>query len=65
MKYYVARDSDGHIWLYSSKPHKTMDVAWSIAPYKDCLLQLNSELLPEVKWSDEEPTEVELVIKKK
>ena len=27
------------------------------------ILKLDSNLLPEVKWEDEEPTEVELVIK--
>lgn len=61
MKLYVARDKNGGLYLYTERPKK--DTAfWYIG--SDYFSKLDSNLFPEVKWEDEEPTEVELVIKK-
>ena len=62
MNLYIARDKDESLYLYKYKPEK-YNAVWS-----DCLgfmEKLDSNLFPEVKWEDKEPTEVELVIKKK
>lgn len=63
---WIARDKDGDLFLYGDKPYKyhngwrtdidkKMFVITWIPPY----------MFPEVKWEDEEPTEVELIIKQK
>lgn len=61
MKLYVARDRAGSLYLYRIKPIKGATF-WD----SSCdSMELDRDLYPEVKWEDEEPTEVELVIKKK
>lgn len=62
MKLYVARDKDESLYLYEYKPKKCRTV-WS--DYLGFIEKLDSNLFPEVRWPDEEPTEVELVIKKR
>ena len=61
---YVARDRCGDLCLFTGRPVK-IDEYW--LPTKHCFdwIRLDSELFPEVKWEDEEPTEVELVKKEK
>lgn len=54
---WLARDKDGHLWLYEKKPIK-QPVYW-VCVSGDCqTLDLN--LFPEVKWEDEEPRELVL-----
>lgn len=60
MKLYVGRDEQNTLYLYTTKPTKSL--AFWCTNSTD-ILKLDSNLLPEVKWEDEEPTEVELVIK--
>lgn len=63
MKLWIARDKDGDLYLYTRKPEKVEEywtVEWPHAYY-----QFNTDLFPEVKWEDDEPTEVELKIVKK
>lgn len=62
MKLYVARDKDGSLYLYDGEPAKRINM-WD--GDLGMLMVLEPDLLPEVKWEDSEPTEVELVIKKK
>ena len=60
---YVARDKDGDLYLYKKQPVKYSE-SWQLCsdnPYD--FYKLDSSLFPEVKWEDEEPTEVELVKK--
>ena len=59
---FVARDKDGEISMYEKKPFKderaeqwTCGGQWAL---------LCDNWLPEVKWSDEEPTKVKIVIDK-
>ncbi len=59
---WIARDKDGWLYLFENRPTKYENV-WNEHDGRKMYLQAN--LFPEVKWEDEEPTEVELVIKKK
>ena len=61
---WLARDSSGSLFLYEEKPLKfsTMWVLPLITPTS--ISQLNSSLFPEVKWLDDEPTKVKLIISK-
>lgn len=61
---YIARDKDGDLLLFTERPVKADDGEfWQ--PTKHCFdwIRLDPSLFPEVKWEDEEPTEVELVKK--
>ena len=53
---YVARDSDGELAVYDVKPVK-LDTQWS-DDLGDWIEPLNNDYFPEVKWSDEEPTNI-------
>lgn len=61
---YVARDKDGDLYLYKTFPKKNEAHGYWKLEYKltDGVI-LDSSLFPEVRWEDEEPTEVELVKK--
>lgn len=61
MKLYVVRDKDENLWLSVIKPTKRK-YYWHHK--NNYCLQIDSSLFSNVKWEDEEPTEVELVIKK-
>lgn len=58
----LARDESGSLFLFKSKPIKYKNI-WTNLSSKS-LIPLNDRELPEVKWSDEEPTKVKLVIDK-
>lgn len=60
LKAWVARDENGSLYMFPEKPKKK-SVFWH-AP-KVGYTKLNDSLFPEVQWSDEEPTEIELSIK--
>lgn len=62
---YVARDKDGTLCAFYSKPVKSyMLKSWqSVSIYFRDYFELDSSLFPEVSWEDDEPTEVELVKK--
>lgn len=64
---YIVRDKDGTLYVFFNKPVKS-DI-WKIwqsrIDYPRDYFKLDSSLFPEVKWEDEEPTEVELVKKEK
>lgn len=62
---YIARDKDGDLYLYKKQPMKYSE-SWQLCsdnPHD--FYKLDSSLFPEVKWEDEEPTEVKLVKKEK
>lgn len=62
---WVARDKDGCLNLFSSKPVKEKDVDWwELADIENDeeFMELNPELFPDLRWEDE-PIEVELVSK--
>jgi hypothetical protein len=64
MKMWVVRDKVGCLRLYMyDKPVKNLGNGfWESETDLDT--NLEASMFPEVKWSDDEPTEVELVIKK-
>ena len=57
---WVARDKDGKLYLYRDRPIKDKFVWYS----PGFSLVLASASFPEIKWSDEEPTKVKIVIDK-
>lgn len=59
---WVARDKDYTINISYSKPTKGQTL-W--IPDDGILIELPTDMFPQVKWEDEEPTEVELIIKQK
>ena len=62
IKAWVARDKDGMLYLYLAKPRKHQS-KWLPNILFD-FIGLIRESFPEVKWEDEEPTEVIITIKK-
>ena len=61
---WVARDEDTSLYIYIGEcPYKT-DCDWDVI-YRDgdYIQELNSNLYPQVKWEDKEPTKVEVTIK--
>lgn len=63
---WIARDKCGNLFLsIGCKPHKyESSGAWIIEDVQNSYeTQLESESYLQVKWEDEEPTEVELTIK--
>lgn len=54
-------DEDGSLYMYPDKPKKR---SYNWYANKVGYLKLNDSLFPEVQWSDEEPTEITLTIKK-
>lgn len=59
---WIARDKTGSLYLFQDKPYKYRET-WVDDKYT--YKEISDKLFPEVEWSDEEPTEVEIVIKKK
>lgn len=60
---WLARDKCGSLFLYREKPNKT-GIMWN-NDFGELFLDEEDKEFPEVKWEDEEPTEVELIIKQK
>ena len=59
---WLARDKDGKLAMYENKPFKGERAGqWSLGEEWDFLPE---NWFPEVKWSDDEPTKVKLVIEK-
>ena len=65
LKAWVARDKDGILYLYTWKPRKSQS-KWIPNIRFDLIefIELSRESFPEVKWEDEEPTEVSITIKR-
>lgn len=61
LKAWVARDEDGMLYLYLAKPRKNQS-KW-LPNIRFEFIELSRESFPEVKWEDEEPTEIELSIR--
>lgn len=63
---WVARDEDGRLFIFFKRPkkyeiyggwHIEAEGMWGISE------ELTKDLFSQVKWEDEEPTKVELIIK--
>ena len=55
---WLARDSNGELWIHSERPIKSNTVWLSAAEFEE--LQLAGNWFPEVKWEDEAPRELVL-----
>lgn len=60
---WTARDKNGELYMYGSKPARKSISCWHPVITND-IIKINPNLFPNIKWEDKEPTEVELVIKK-
>lgn len=60
MDLYLARNKNGRLHLYNHIPINGKEEWWS---YQGYLLRLHKHQFPEIKWEDEKPTKVKLVIK--
>lgn len=61
---WIARDKGNELRIYGYKPTKG-DEYWKRDWEDDVYGILPDEWYPDIKWEDDEPTEVEIVIKKK
>ena len=61
---WIARDKDDTLWLYLSEPIKAR-TQWVCSFGSTSPHLINEVNFPNVKWEDEEPTEVEVTIKVK
>ena len=62
---WVARDKDGTLAMYEKEPFKDKRAEqWAPAGWCGWCELLPKNWFPEVKWSDDEPTKVKLVIDK-
>lgn len=59
---WVARDKNNVLCLFNDKPFKR-DVEWDCGIHVEPML-IESKFFPEIKWEDEEPTKVKLIIEK-
>lgn len=62
---FVARDSDGLLYLYENRPYRRKDgrVDEWLWRYNEKHMQLDYKLFLDLGWEDE-PIEVELIVKK-
>lgn len=61
-KLWLARDETGVLYLYNGKPEKSKFIVGIWNSKTAGAVRINSELFPDVKWEDEEPTQVTLRI---
>ena len=63
LKAWVARDENGRLYLYLAPPLKSQREWLPNICFN--LVELSPESFPEVKWEDEDPTEVSITVKDK
>lgn len=61
---WVVRDNDGGLYLYENKPIKRY-LKWTGSGKNGVLegIEIDCNLLPGVNWTDDEPTEIEIIKK--
>ena len=59
---WLARDKEGNLHVYRGEKPKRFLKTWSISSFD--VSPLPRKWFPEVKWSDDEPTKVKLIIEK-
>ena len=62
MKAFIARDSDGRLFLYYPNPPIKETIQWTILDGRSSIVAIDDGLFPEVKWEDKEPTEINIEI---
>lgn len=58
-KLWIARDENGALYLFTERPTKG-NFYWDSDT--DFFVRLNGKLFPEIKWTDPEPTKVQIKI---
>lgn len=58
---WVAREKEGDLYLFKCTPSRHLDMYWDSNKWYE---RINNKLFPDLTWNDE-PIEVELIIKKK
>ena len=58
---WVARDEDGSLWLFQTKPVRNFD-NWNTEDFVSDFMKIDPTLFPDLKFEDE-PIEVELARK--
>ena len=61
---WLARDKDGSLYLFIGGKQNKYSSTWQNSMAKEIVMMIDNSLFHEVKWSDEEPTKVKLVIDK-
>lgn len=60
-KAYIARNKNGDLYIYTKgKPYKGACI-WATG-HPNCAAKIDNHILPEIKWEDEEPTEINIEI---
>lgn len=59
---WIARDKDNSLYAYSNPPIKEEE-SWTSANVGEDYYMIDENLYPEIKWEDENPTKVKLIIK--
>lgn len=59
LKLWVARDKDNSLYVFTLKPNK-YEIFWRNGVYDEPFMRIPSELFPNVKWEDDEPTLIEV-----
>ena len=64
MKAFLARDLNGELFLYAPNPPIKFAHSreWISECKSDTVSSIDQDLFPEVKWEDEEPTEINIEI---
>ena len=57
---WLARDEDGNMWAYNEKPYKHIENFWA-SESKALRITTSRSIYPQIRWSDEEPTEVKRI----
>ena len=61
---WAVRNKDGQIYIFPEKPKKSI-ITWRTSHFLNLgFMRLSDDSLPEVKWSDKEPTKVKITIEK-
>ena len=59
---WVARDADGNMFMYCTKPERDENLQMWMGRYANC--GIRNDLFPDLTW-DDDPQEVEIIIKRK
>ena len=62
MKAFLARDLEAELFLYTPNPPIKLTKEWLSECKSDTVSSIDDNLFPEVKWEDEEPTEINIEI---
>ena len=59
---YLARDANGDLWMYPSRPIKKNTTWWESTTGEVNAERVNNHYFPEVKWTHEMPTKISVLL---